>query len=792
MNDERAVLLLVRSSFSICSSFIVHSSSFIVHRSSLKYVVLLPDFIGDLALILITAGVATVLFKILKQPVVLGYIVAGFVVGSAVPWMPTIVDLENVKIWAETGVIFLLFALGLEFSFRKLIAVGGTATLATMINMGAMMVIGYVAGQLLGWPSMDCIFLGGMLSMSSTTIIIKAFNDMSLQRQRFAGIVFGMLIVEDLAAIVMMVLLSTVAASDRIGGFELLENLARLLFFVLIWFIVGIYVIPTLFKKLKSYLNDETLIIVAIGLCLGMVLFASKVGFSAALGAFIMGSILAETIRAKQIEHLLEPVKNLFGAVFFVSVGMMIEPAVIGQHVGLILFLTAVVVAGRVVFATLGVLASGEGLKVALQSGFSLAQIGEFSFIIATLGMSLGVIRASLYPVIVAVSIITTFTTPYLIRMATPVYRFIEKRLPPAWRKIVDGYAASGLKTVNRQNAWNGLLRSVLLSTTAYACIALAIVLTGEQLLIPLITQHLPGLWGRLLSATLLLLCMGPFLRAILMKKNRSEAFKSLWNDNHFNRGALVSLLILKAGVCCLLILMVLVPLFPRYTLWMLVVSMAFMGVIIFFEGFKRQSRRIEARFMENLNRQERLAEAQAAIHPQVAHTLLSKKIHLEEIEISPQSPRIGKTLRELDFRGKLKLNIVTVIRGNRKINIPDANERLYPYDRLIVAGSDENIQQFVRALEERNQGYAAAEDEAQPRIVLSQYVVEARSPLAGRSLGETNLQQKTECMIVSVDREGEAWASVPASFVFREGDILLLAGEKAKLEAFESLLPSS
>ncbi|MDR2041814.1 MAG: cation:proton antiporter, partial [Tannerella sp.] len=676
----------------------------------------LPDFIGDLALILITAGIATILFKFLKQPVVLGYIVAGFIAGSAVPWMPTIVDMENVKIWAEIGVIFLLFALGLEFSFRKLIAVGGTATLATLINMGAMIVIGYMVGRILGWPAMDSVFLGGMLSMSSTTIIIKAFNDMSLQRQKFAGIVFGMLIVEDLAAIVMMVLLSTVAVSNRIEGVELLESLARLLFFVLIWFIVGIYVIPTLLKKLKTYLNDETLIIVATGLCLGMVLFASEVGFSAALGAFIMGSILAETIRAKQIEHLIEPLKNLFGAVFFVSVGMMIEPAVIGQHIGFILFLTAVVLGGRVIFATLGVLASGEGLKVALQSGFSLAQIGEFSFIIATLGMNLGVIGSSLYPVIVAVSIITTFTTPYFIRMATPAYRFIEKRLPPAWQKIIDGYASSGLKTVNRQNTWNRLLRSVLLFTTIYATIALAIVLAGKRLLIPLITQHLPGLWGRLLSATLLLLFMGPFLRAILMKKNRSDEFKSLWNDNHFNRGALVSLLILKAGVCCALILMVLVPLFPRYTLEMLMVAMAFMGFVIFFQGFKRQSRRIEARFMENLNRKERLAEEQAAIHPQVAHTLLSKKIHLEEIEVSPHSPRIGKTLRELDFRGKMKLHIVTIVRGNRKINIPDADERLYPYDRVIVAGSDENIRNFVGELDAHSLELAA-DEEMQPHI---------------------------------------------------------------------------
>ena len=397
----------------------------------------LPDFISDLAIILITAGIVTIIFKWLKQPVVLGYIVAGFLaslhfkkfieklvidisgasdesVRSIFKTLPEISDMGNVGIWAEIGVIFLLFALGLEFSFKKLMDVGGKASIATLINLGSMIIIGYLAGQLFivnlidDWTRMDSIYLGCMLSMSSTTIIIKAFNDMGLQKKKFAGIVFGMLIVEDIAAIIMMVLLTTFASSQHIESGELANSVVKLFFFMLIWFIVGIYMIPTILKKLKKYLNDETLLIVAIGLCLGMVLFASIVGFSAALGAFIMGSILAETIESKHIEHLMEPLKNLFGAVFFVSVGMMIDPAIIAEYGVLVIILTLVVLIGRIIFATLGVMASGESLKVAMQSGFSLAQIGEFSFIIATLGVSLGVITDTLYPIIVAVSVITT------------------------------------------------------------------------------------------------------------------------------------------------------------------------------------------------------------------------------------------------------------------------------------------------------------------------------------------------------------------------------------------------
>lgn len=745
----------------------------------------LHDFISDLALILITAGIATLLFKWLKQPVVLGYIVAGFIAGPHITWLPTVTEMGNVEIWAEIGVIFLLFALGLEFSFKKLIHVGGTASLATLINMGSMIVIGYAVGRLLNWSSMDSIFLGGMLSMSSTTIIIKAFNDMGLQKQKFAGIVFGMLIVEDLAAILMMVLLSTVAVSHTIEGMELLNSILRLVFFVLVWFIVGIYFIPTVLKKLKNYLNDETLLIVSVGLCLGMVLFASKVGFSAALGAFIMGSILAETVRAKQIEHLVEPLKNLFGAIFFVSVGMMIDPGIIVDYAGLIIILTLVVLIGRVIFASLGVMASGEGLKVALQSGFSLAQIGEFSFIIATLGTSLGVISNTLYPIIVAVSIITTFTTPYFIKASTPVFHFIEGHLPARWNKVIDGYASSNLKTVNKQNDWNRLLKRILQITAIYSTITLAIIYACELFVTPLLLNYLPDTWGKLLAALLVMLLIAPFLRAITLKYNRSKEFRNLWDDNHFNRGALVSLIVMRVAIAIVLILMVLVPLFPKATLLLVVVSLLLLGAIVYFQGFKKQTRRIEARFLENLNDKQREEERNSAIHPLFAKTLLAKDIHLEEIEVSPISPKVGKTLAELDFRNKLKLNIVTIIRGNRQIHIPDANERIYPYDKLIVAGEDEAIQRFSRLVEDRNHTLEQ-NDNAEPQITLSQYVIEEQCLLIGRSIAELSIQHKTECMIISVERDEETITPIHPSMILREGDTLLLAGERDKIRQFE------
>ncbi|MFV0418596.1 MAG: cation:proton antiporter [Dysgonomonas sp.] len=775
----------------------------------------LPHFISDLAIILITASVITIIFKWLKQPVVLGYIVAGFVASlhfkdfieslvvkiSGVPanevsdffqTLPQISDMANVNIWAEIGIIFLLFALGLEFSFKKLMDVGGKASIATLINLGSMIIIGYLVGELLivnlipDWSKMNSIFLGGMLSMSSTTIIIKAFNDMGLQKKKFASIVFGMLIVEDLAAIVMMVLLSTFAVGQHVEGGELANSVIKLLFFMLIWFVVGIYMIPTMLKKLKKYLNDETLLIVAVGLCLGMVYFASAVGFSAALGAFIMGSILAETIESKHIEHLMEPLKNLFGAVFFVSVGMMIDPAIIIEYATLILLLTLVVLVGRIFFATLGVLASGEGLKVAVQSGFSLAQIGEFSFIIATLGMSLGVITETLYPIIVAVSVVTTFTTPYCIKYSETAYSSLAKRIPDKWSKLIEGYGASGYNTVNKQNDWKKLLKSILSLVAVYFTISIAILLVFQNFITPYIVEWIPGIWSNVLAAMMTLTLMAPFLRAIMMKKNRSEEFKNLWKDNRLNRGALVSLIVFRIIICIVLVLMVLIPLFPRLTVLMVIISLAVVTLIIFSQGFKKQSRKIEARFLENLNLKQKLDEKKAAIPTVVANDLRSKNIHIEEFEVMQSSPSIGKTLRDLNFRQKTGVNIVTIIRGSKKINIPDGNERLYPFDKLVVSGSDEEMQQLSQYLDDKKQEVSLIEEEAQYHISLSQYLVEPESSLIGKTIASAGIREKTECMVIGIDRGDESIIQFTPSFTFEESDIIWLAGEKEKLNSFE------
>ena len=444
----------------------------------------LSPLISDLALILICAGVMTLLFKKLKQPLVLGYIVAGFVCSPHFTFTPSVVDSANINTWSEIGVIFLLFALGLEFSFKKLMKVGGSAIMSACTIIFCMIMVGIFTGWLFDWKRMDCLFLGGMLAMSSTTIIYKAFDDMGLRQQRFAGLVLSILILEDILAIVLMVILSTLAVSQNFEGGEMVYSILKLVFFLTLWFVVGIYLIPLFLKKVRPLMSNETLLIVSLAMCFGMVYGAASVGFSPAFGAFVMGSILSETLDSEHIEKLVSPVKDLFGAIFFVSVGMMVDPTMIVEYRYPIIALVIAVILGQTIFGTLGVLLSGQPLKIAMQSGFSLTQIGEFAFIIASLGVSLHVTSNFLYPIVVAVSVITTFITPYMIRLAVPTYNIIDKCMPERWRRLLDRYS-SGTSSVNHENNWKKLVSAILRIVLIFSVVSIAITILCLHFLSP-------------------------------------------------------------------------------------------------------------------------------------------------------------------------------------------------------------------------------------------------------------------------------------------------------------------
>lgn len=742
----------------------------------------IPSLISDLAVILISAGLVTLLFKWLKQPVVLGYIVAGILAGPAITAIPTVTDTKSIHIWADIGVIFLLFALGLDFSFKKLMKVGGTAITGAVTVVIGMMSVGYITGLSLGWGHMNSLFLGGMLSMSSTTIIFKAFDDMGLRNQRFAGVVFGILVVEDLFAVLLMVLLSTLAISKHVEGMELLDSVVKLGVFLLFSFVVGIYLIPSFLKKARTLLNDETLLIVTIGLCLGMVMVATKAGFSAALGAFVMGSILAETIEAEHIEHLVKPVKDLFGAIFFVSVGMLIDPLLLWEYKIPILILTAVVMVGQICFAGFGVLLSGQPVKIAFQSGFSLAQIGEFAFIIAALGVSLKVTDNFLYPIVVAVSVITTFFTPYMIRMAEPAYKIACRLIPTPWMQFLERYS-SGSNTIRQKSAWNKLLKALVRIVGTYTAVTLVLIFIWLKFAAPFIIRELPGIRGEIIALVLILAMISPMLRAIMMKKNHSDEFQQLWNDSKYNRGPLVSLIVLRIILCIGLVMMPVAQLLNMALGIMLAVTAAVIAIIIFSKRLKRQSILMERRFFRNLAAREAEQERKAPINQRFANHLLERDLHLADFEVKQNSPSMGKTLKELNFRQKCNVNIVTILRGGRRINIPGGDERLYPMDKLVVVGADHDLEHFRRYLEERYRQSNTNPTNSEAREVsMEQFIIVENSLLIGRTIVESGIRDKAACLVIGIERGETSIKNPPPTTVFEEGDIVWIVGEHEKV----------
>lgn len=741
----------------------------------------LPALITDLALILISAGVITLVFKWLKQPLVLGYIVAGLLAGPYIHIFPTVGDAANIAIWAEIGVIFLLFALGLEFSFKKLMNVGSAAFITAVTEVITMLLAGFFVGQLLGWSVMNSVFLGGMLSMSSTTIIIKAFDDLGLRNQRFTTIVFGTLVVEDLIAILMMVLLSTMAVSQKFVGKELLVSIAKVLFFLILWFLIGIYLIPVFLKRVKKLMNNETLLVIALGLCLGMVVVATQTGFSAALGAFIMGSILAETIEAERIEHLIQPVKDFFGAVFFVSVGMLVNPAVLVRYAWPIGVITLVTIVGKAIFSSFGVLLSGQSLQTSVRSGFSLAQIGEFAFIIAGLGVSLKVLDPYVYPIIVAVSVITTFTTPYFIRMAAPFGEWLYRVLPPKTIEFLNRYS-SGRKTVNHDSEWKSLLKVHVGKAVIYSVLLTAILLLSVRVVYPFVEEKFPDttVWANIGMCLGTLVLMAPFLWALISNKHNSPAlFMKLWNDNTYNHGRLVALVLFRTSVAVFFISAVLIAYFPlRYGV-IAILSLAVLALILIFRENLNQYSKIEKQFLTNLNRREEAAKKRYPLETSFNSQLADKDIHLLSVPVSPYSAVAGKTLAELSFRETYGINVVEIVRGDLKIYIPRGTERLYPQDKVVIVGTEEQLNAFCSKMNKRQHVHKM--NRVPKDVTLHSFTVGDDFPYLGKTIAETRIGTNYNSLVVGIERDNRLLAPDKET-VFEPDDLVWIVGEREKI----------
>ena len=728
----------------------------------------LDSVISDLALILVVAGITTLIFKWLKQPVVLGYIVAGFLCSGNF-LMEGVSDMGNVDLWAEIGIIFLLFSLGLEFSFKKLVNVGGPSLVTALVILVGMMCTGFMAGRMLGWTSTDSIFLGGMLSMSSTTIIIKAFDDLGLRSQKFTSLVFGVLVVEDLFAVVLMVLFSTLFMQRAVENLSIGTQLFKFVFFLVLWFVVGIYLIPTFLKKVRRFLNEETLLVVSLGLCLGMVVVATYAGFSAALGAFIMGSILAGTTQAERIAKITAPVKDLFGAVFFVSVGMLVEPAMLVEYAVPIVFLTLVVILGQIFYATLGFLVAGQNLKIALQSSFSLAQIGEFAFIIASLGLTMGVTSSFLYPVAVAVSVVTTFTTPFIMGLADPAYRRLDKWIPGRVKSLLSRYGA-GSQTVNNEREWMSLLKKSLLNIALYSVLLGGIVWVSSSYYTPFIERRFEGAAGRLLATTTTIIFMSPLLWALAVRHLNRRLFVPLWNDPRFNHGLIVSLVVLRILVAWMFVMTVVAHLgaFRWGTAIVFVLFVSFMA--LFWKRIKRGFLRFERRFFANLNEQE------LSTVVRTAHST-AKFLHQARMTVSGDSPLVGKSFRELDLRVHYGVTVVSLLRGSHRFNAPTAETVFMPADRISVVGTDEQLRQFALVAE------VAPSPEDREEAVMYQFSVGERSVLIGMTVSQFGMMCRDECLIIGIERSDGTYVEPLGLVRFMPYDMVWIAGDKETID---------
>ena len=747
----------------------------------------LPKLIQDLALILMTGAITTLLFRKIKQPLVLGYIIAGFLVGPHLSITPTVADNANIKTLAEIGVIFLLFSLGLEFSFKKLLRVGGAASITALVEIAFITITGYFLGRWMGWSFMDSLFLGGMLASSSTTIIIRAFDELGIKTKQYARIVFGVLVVEDIVVILLMVMLSTMAVSKEFEGAELLFTVTKLLFFLVLWFLAGIFLLPTFLKRAKKLLDEEALLILSIGLCLGMVVVATQVGFSAELGAFIMGSIMAETTSAERVEHLIKPVKDLFGAVFFVSVGMMIDPHAIVQYGWPVLWITLLTLFGKLFSTTFGALLSGQPLKQSVQVGMSMAQIGEFAFIVATLGLSLGVISDFLFPVAVGASAITTFTTPYMIKFSEPFYNFIVKILPKKWVIALNNYS-SGTQNIQAESNWKVVLKSYATIVVTNGIILLALFLLSINFLVPFLNSHIENpIIKSLVGLIITLGVSSPFLWALMAKKPDSVSYKELWLVNKYNRGPLLVLEVSRNIIGVLLIGFWVNSFFSTKIALLVAVPIIIIVLLFFSKRIKHFYLRIEHRFISNLNARERLAieeklkqdNLQKQFQPQ--SDLSPWDAHMVDLGVNPHAEYIGKTLVELAWREQYGINIAYIKRGDKLIYAPDRKNRLLPFDHVGIIATDDQMQIFKPIFDAEES--IEKTDQNIDDIILQKIVVDEHNKLKGLTIRGSHVRERTNGLVVGIERGKERILNPDSTSTFEWDDVVWIVGDRKRIQ---------
>ena len=697
------------------------------------------------------------------------------------PYLMSVVDKADIRTWADIGVMFLLFSLGLDFSFKKILKMGMAPVIAALTIIFCMMALGTGVGTMFGWSRMNCLFLAGMLAMSSTTIIYKALDDLGLRQQRFAGLVMSVLILEDVLAIVMMVMLSTIARGANPDGSMMIESVGKIVFFLVLWFVVGIFLIPPFLRKTRRLMNDETLVVVALGLCCAMAVLSTTVGFSSAFGAFVMGSILAETIEADKITTVVEPVKNLFGAIFFVSVGMLVDPAILVSYAVPILVLVLTILVGQAIFGTMGFMLSGQPLKTAMRCGFSMAQIGEFAFIIASLGLSLRVISDFLYPVVVAVSVITTFLTPYMMKAAIPCYEFMERRLPRKWIRRLDHMGAIHHTTQTENNHWRALLKAMAWNVVIYSILSVAVVAIMLSLFLPFMRRLLPGWelhwWANGITGILTVAMISPFLRSMIMKKNHSEEFKALWTESRLNRLPLIFTVLVRVAIGAGFIFYICNYLSRFKNALIITIALVVILLMALSRRLKHRSIRLERLFVQNLRSRDIEAQVSGKRRPLFEGHLLDRDIHISEFIVPVDSLWAGKTLAQLKLGNRFGVHVSSILRGSHRINIPDGNMMLFVGDKLQAIGNDEQLNIMNAAMQAELLPEDA--DIEHREMKLQKLVITADSPLVGKTLKESNVRQRYNFMVVGVEEGQKNLTMINPNRRFEVGDIVWVVGEE-------------
>lgn len=749
------------------------------------------SLIQDLALILVVAGIVTLLFRKLRQPLVLGYIVAGFLVSPHMPYIMSVVERRNIQTWADIGVMFLLFSLGLDFSFKKIMKMGASPMISACSIIFCMTVLGICVAHAFGWSRMDCIFLGGMLAMSSTTIIFKAFDDMSLRQHHFASVVISVLILEDILAIVMMVMLAAISGGNNPDGGEMAQSILRIVFFLVLWFVVGIFAIPLFLRHIRKLMSNETLLIVSLGLCCLMAVISAKAGFSSAFGAFVMGSILAETVEADKIGRIVEPVKNLFGAIFFVSVGMLVDPSILISYYIPILSIVLTIIIGQSVFGSFSFLLGGESLRNAIRCGFSMAQIGEFAFIIASLGLSLGVISDFLYPVVVAVSVITTFLTPYMMKASVPCYGYLERHLPKRLQRSITLMSGRDPQHSDSDKGnWHKLLRAMVINTMIYSILSIAVIAISITMLLPFLrsvipsstNSSMPSTWiANLLCGIVTIIAISPFLRAIVMKKNHSEEFQALWSENRINRFPLVFTIICRTIIAMAFVFYVCNYLTHFTNAILITVAVIAIVLMVMSRKLKRHSIRLERLFVMNLRSRDIAAQARGKRRPLYEGRLLDRDIHIAEIEIPEDSRWAGKRLSQLRLRNRFGVHVSSILRGIRRINTPSGDCIIFPGDKIQAIGSDSQLAKFSTAAD--IEIYQEDTEIERKEMQLKQLLVTSESMFIGKTLSESKIRDEYHCMVVGLDTGKKNLTMISPTYRFEDGDIIWIVGEADALK---------